>query len=208
MEKLVGFIISRRKYQENILIDFLTKEGILQIVARGALKSKAKLPGVIELFDLSKLELIKGKSRYILVGGRIIKRPLFLRQSLDRAFFLMAFSQVIGILVRDEQTQKVFNLFLNIMKELKDIKENRLINLFVFALAHLLLIEGLISRDEGPNFHLEKNFLEQLWYSPLNDFLDSDYNHKKLTKFIKETRNWLKSEGAKVQYLDLFLKMI
>jgi len=206
MEKINGFIISRRKYQENILIDFLTKKGILQIVARGALKPKAKLRGSIELFDLSKLELIKGHSRFILVGGRVIKRPLFLRQSLNKTLFLMAFSQIVNTIVKDMQTQKVMHLFLLAIKKLKDEEEEKLLLLFAFCLGHLLLIEGLLDEKQGPSFHLKKDFLDELTKMSLSEFLVKPYKKLELKKFILDIKNWLSHEGARTYHLDLFLK--
>ena len=155
MEKLSGVILSRYKYRENILINFLTSQGIIKIVARGAVKPKAKLRGVIELFDLVRLELIKGHSRYILVGGKLLKRPRYLRQNLEKSLFLMSLSEMTQVIVRDQDTKKILNFWLILLKELKTLSDKQLLKFFAFVIAHLLRLEGLMDQESGHSHWLQ-----------------------------------------------------
>jgi recombinational DNA repair protein (RecF pathway) len=202
MEKLSGIILSRYKYKEDILINFLTTDGIVKIVARGAVKHKAKLRGVIELFDLVRLELIKGRSRYILVGGKLIKRPLYLRKSLEKSLFLMSLSEVTQMIVRDQDTKKVLNLWLIILRELKTLNDEQLLLFFAFALGHLFYLEGLIDQDN------QQIFIRDLLNLPFKELIKKSYPNKEYLSFILAQEKFLRSEGAKFLTFRLFLGKI
>lgn len=209
MQRFNGIILSRYKYRDDLLLNFLTSQNIIKIVARGAVKQKAKLRGVIELFDLARLELIKGKSRYILVGGKLIKRPLYLRQNMAKSLFLMSLSEVTQIIVREEDTKKVLNFWIITIKKLKEVKDKDLLPFFAFALAHLLYVEGLINKELGRHEALKlknKNqFLIDLINLPFQELADKKYSLRKYQKFILQIKNWLIRDGVKLKTLDFFI---
>lgn len=203
-----GIILAKKEYDFDLMIFFLTANGILEIKAKSVLKAKAKLRGIIELFDLSKLEFIKGKRNYILVGGKLIRRPLYLRKSLEKSLFLMAMSEISLAIVKDNETQKVFRFWLFILEYLKQIKDNKLLQFFAFCLAHALFLEGLLDSQTGKTLHLESNFLIDLTNLPFISLLKKNYPNNKYLEFIKATTNWLEREGIKFLTFKLFLEKI
>ena len=212
MQRFNGVILSRYKYQDDLLLNFLTTSGIKKIVARGAVKQKAKLRGVIELFDLTRLELIKGRSRYILIGGKLIKRPLYLRVSLEKSLFLMSLSEATQIIIRDENTKQILNFWIRILKDLKNLKEKYLMSFFAFSLAHLLYMEGLIDKELG-RYEVSKlknknQFLVDLVNLPFAELIKNNYSKEEYQKFIRQINQLLINEGANFLTFDLFLEKI
>lgn len=208
MERLVGIIIRRIKYRENIFFSFLTSRGILKIVAKGVVKPKAKLRGVIELFDVPRLELIKGKANYILVGGKLIRRPLYLRRNLEKSLFLMVMSEISLAIVKGEDTNNVFHFWLLLLKKLKEIDLKYLTQFFAFSLVHLLFLEGLIDKNSGRIFKMKSQFLMDLTNLSFLGLLAKNYSKINYLVFIKAAKRWLQSEGIKFLTFDLFLGKI
>lgn len=71
-----GIVLSRTDYGEaDRIITFLTPDqGKVRVMAKGVRKSKAKLAGSVELFGVSDITFIAGRSEiYTLISARLIK---------------------------------------------------------------------------------------------------------------------------------------
>jgi len=184
-----GIIIFRQKKQADLFLQFLTNQGILPIKAKSALKLKAKLRGISELFDLADWELIKSKEIWILVGGKLFKRPLYLRKSLKKTLLLKALAEQTLLLARDKETKQVFNFWLNTIAKLKQISEDKLIIYFAFLSARLLAMEGYINIKEGTSILSPKinlSFTRDLINLPFFVLKRKNYSLEQYSSFVEE----------------------
>lgn len=201
-----GIVLARREFDTDLLLDFLTKKRVLKVRAKGVLKSKAKLKGAVELFDFSEWEIIEGKN-LVLVGAKLIKRPVYLRSSLIKILCLKALAEI-TLLVAQVDTEKVFWLWLNLLKFLKDIPTEKVDSVFCGFVARLFYIESLVDpagRLDG--FRVEKQFLSSLLQLPYEK-LSEKYPKEKFLGFIQIVKQWLSLTGKKSSALDIFINQV
>jgi DNA repair protein RecO (recombination protein O) len=82
-----GIVLARTNYGEaDRILTFLTpNHGKLKVIAKGVRKAKSKLAGGIELFSISDLTVIKGKSEInTLVSSRLFKNYSNIVKDLER----------------------------------------------------------------------------------------------------------------------------
>lgn len=195
-----GIILAKKEYGLDLAIWFLTSQGIIRIKAKSILKPKAKLRSVAETFDLVSFELIQGKSQFILIGGKLLKRPMFLRKSLKKSLFLKALGEITLLLVKDHETKNIFLLWLNCLKTLKNLKNKDLMAFFAFNLTHVLAIEGFLHLKEGGEM------LKDLYSLPYSALLEKSYSEKAYKKMIIRLKNSLAVDNEKLRLVNLFLK--
>lgn len=85
--KTLGIVLARTNYGEaDRILTFLTPDrGKVRALAKSVRKSKSKLAGGIELFSISHLSFVAGKSEiYTLTGSRLAKHYANIVSDLDR----------------------------------------------------------------------------------------------------------------------------
>jgi hypothetical protein len=95
-----------------------------------------------------------------------------------------------------------------VLQQLKEINDNDLLPFFASVLGHLLFLEGLIDKDSNKIFHLEGQFLVDLFNLPFSKLLTKNYTKTDYLNFIKAAKSWLQGEGVKFLTFDLFLGKI
>jgi len=210
--KKQGIILAKKEYDLDLLIFLLTAKGIVKIKAKSILKPKAKLRSIAETFDFVSFELIQGKNQFVLVGGKLIRRPMFLRKNLEKTLLLKAIAEITLAIVRDLETKKIYLLWLYILRALKNLKEKNLLAFLSFCLIHLVAIEGLINpysaRGGSASGRKEKDLIKELYTVPFSILQKKSYRDDDYKKIILNLRESLASERKQFKTIDLFLKNI
>ena len=204
--RLRGIVLGRREYQTDLVLDFLTKKGVFKIKAKGVLKAKAKLKGAVELFDFAEWEIVEGKN-LVLVGAKLIKRPIYLRNSLLKILCLKALAEITLLVVKVD-TEKVFWLWFNLLRSLKEIPSEKIEVVFCGFIARLFYLEGLL--DAGgklDGFQIEKRFLRDLLELPYKELLEK-YPLEKFLDFMRITAQWLGGTDRKSSVLNVFFRQV
>ncbi len=102
--KTEGIIIADKPWREaDRLYSILTKDfGKLEVLGRGAAKIKAKLSPHLEPFSLLKLELIKGRAGWSIIGVEKLAAYPDLRQELSKRILALTLAGVIDQVTRTE----------------------------------------------------------------------------------------------------------
>lgn len=106
-----GIILRRVEYGEaDRIITFLTRDyGKIRVIAKGVRKSKSKMAGGIELFSVSELHFIKGRSDIsTLVSTRLIKHYAEIVRDLQRTEAAYALLRSIDKTVEDDAGSDYF----------------------------------------------------------------------------------------------------
>lgn len=108
-----GFVLHKKDLSEaDQLLMLYTKEyGRLEVLAKGIRKVSSKLRSGIEIFYLSEIEFIQGKSYKTLTDAVLIDNFSNLRSSLEGLLISQKISQIIKSLINDQgQDEKVWKL--------------------------------------------------------------------------------------------------
>ena len=166
--KTEGIIIGKRNFFEadQILTIFTRDYGKIQVKAKGLKRSLAKMAGHLEIFNYSKIDLVKGKNFFIVTGAETIDSFSDLREDFTKVSILYYFSEIlVKILEEDIRHKNTFNFFLSILENLRagDIDEEILMIYFELGiLSHLGFKPDLLScvgcRDEisGHKFYFSQ----------------------------------------------------
>jgi len=206
-----GIVLHKIEQGLDSNIFFLTSKGIIKIKAKGALKIRSKLKGVIETFDFSRLEFVKGKNSFILTGGTLLKRPLYLRTNLEKTLFLKVLAELTLTLVKDLNTKKVYLLWLYILKTLKQLNKIDLWSFFGFSFVHLLMIEGLFNLEVIKNLRLnfkEKSLIKDVSSLSYSFLRRKNYSPKDYKRMIFILVRLVGLEDEFLKPLNLFLKSL
>lgn len=103
-----GVIIKKEDRGEaNRIFTIYTKEfGKLELLARAERKIKSKLRGGLELFYLSEIEFIQGKTHKTLTDAILINNFKKLRKDLERLAIAYKISEVLDKLVKGQESDK------------------------------------------------------------------------------------------------------
>jgi len=145
--KTQGIIIGKRDFLEadKILTVFTRDLGKIQIKAKGLKRALAKMAGHLEMFNLVNLELIKGRTFYIVIGAELIDGFPEVKENYEKMGLYFYFCEVLDKILEERVRHKnTFAFFLGILNELK--KED----------ADLLLI----------TIYFELNVLSMLGFKP------------------------------------------
>lgn len=108
-----GIILSRTNYGEaDRIITLLTPDyGKLRVVARGVRKVKSKLAGGLELFSVSHISFIRGRSELAtLISTRLIKHYGHIAKDLDRTMLAYELIKQLDRATEDEPGSEYFEL--------------------------------------------------------------------------------------------------
>jgi DNA repair protein RecO (recombination protein O) len=109
-------ILSRTDYGEaDRIITFLTSEqGKVRAMAKGVRKSKSKLAGGIELFSISDISYIKGRSElHTLVSTRLDKHFGNIVTDIDRTMLGYEMLKILNRVLEDEGGPEYYDLLVN-----------------------------------------------------------------------------------------------
>lgn len=108
-----GIILRRTDYGEaDRIITFLTRDhGRIRVMAKGVRKSKSKLAGGIELFSVSEIHFIKGRSEIgTLVSTRLVRHYGRIVKDLERTQLAYAMLKSIDRTVEDTAGAEYFDV--------------------------------------------------------------------------------------------------
>jgi len=135
--KTTGIIIGKRDFMEadKILTVFTRDLGKIQIKAKGLRRSLAKMAGHLEVFNLVELELIRGKSLYIVIGAQMIDGFKAIKENYDKIGLYYYFCEILDkILEEGVRHRNNFEFLLNILEQLKKDSADKLLVTIFFEL--------------------------------------------------------------------------
>lgn len=138
--KTIGIIIGKRDFMEadKILVVFTQDLGKIQIKAKGLRRTLAKMAGHLEMFNLVELELIKGKTFYIVIGAQLIDGFTGIKEDFEKIGIYYYFCEVLDkILEEGVRHKNTFAFFLSILNKLNQ-KDSNNLNLTIFFELNIL----------------------------------------------------------------------
>jgi len=135
--KTTGIIIGKRDFGEadKILVVFTQDLGKIQVKAKGLKRALAKMAGHLEMFNLVKLELIKGKTFYIVIGAELIDGFTEIKQDFEKTGIYYYFCEVLNkILEEGVRHKNTFAFFLSVINKLNQKDSSNLILTVFFEL--------------------------------------------------------------------------
>lgn len=135
--KTTGIIIGKRDFLEadKILTIFTRDLGKIQVKAKGLKRTLAKMAGHLEMFNLVDLELIKGKTFYIVIGAQLINGFVEIKENYEKMGIYFYFCEVLNKILEERVRHKnTFEFFLNVLNELKKEDANLLLVAIYFEL--------------------------------------------------------------------------
>lgn len=149
-----GIVLARTDYAEaDRILTFLTpSHGKVKAIAKGVRKSKSKLAGGIELFCVSDLTVIKGRSDIgTLISTRLFKNYSNIVKDLDRTNTGYEFIRMINKSTEDGSEEAYFNLLRSAFMALDDKQLDHKITSLWFSM-QLLKLAG-----HAPNLHTDSH---------------------------------------------------
>jgi DNA repair protein RecO (recombination protein O) len=119
-----GIILYRTDFSEaDRILNFLTPDhGKIAGIAKGVRKSKSKLAGGIELFSVSELSLIVGRSEiYTIISARLIKHFDNIIRELERTNSAYEFLRILNKATEDRPEPAYFTLLERGLEALDDL---------------------------------------------------------------------------------------
>jgi DNA repair protein RecO (recombination protein O) len=148
-----GIILARTDYGEadRILTLLTPDQGKLKAIAKGVRKSKSKLAGGIELFSVSEISVIVGRSEInTLISTRLIKHYGDIVKDLDRTNCGYELIKMLNKATEDQPEEAYFSLLTQAFESLDDSGvSTQLID--IWFRAQLLKLSG-----HSPNLQTEK----------------------------------------------------
>lgn len=205
-----AIVLSRFNYGEadRIITVITPEQGKLKLLARGVRKIKSKLSGSVELFSVSTLTYIKGKSEInTLISGKLQSYFSDILEDFERTTLGYEVLKVINKATQDNPESEYYHLLLQTLIYLNDIHLNlNLVKCWFFA--NLLKIQGheLNTRTDidgkklSQEFRYNYNLNEQVFYVYENG--DFQANHIKLLRLLtKNDPTKLQLIMGKTKYL-------
>ncbi len=102
------------------LFHLFTKDfGRLEVLAKGIKKIKSKLRGSINLFYLSEIEFVQGKTYKTLTGATLIEKFGNIKRNLLKLKLVFAISELLDkLLIAQEKDERIWNLIVETLSEL------------------------------------------------------------------------------------------
>ena len=189
-----GIVIKFSKYLDNdAMVTVLTKTGIKSFLARGALKMKSKNARSLNLYTISKFELLEEKYGNILKTGVSIYAPFNLYSSFESLACLSLIGEATFNSINEYDEYDLFNPFSIAIKSM-DKNEDPL----VLAIEYLLILMSF--SGEGIDFNkftideFNKNKLQNIYCKRTYD-MDITFSKEEKIYLIKTLIEQF--EGAK-----------
>ena len=142
--------------------------GKLELLAKAERKIQSKLRGGLELFYLSEIEFIQGKTHKTLTDAILIDKFKNLRRDLKRLAIAYKISEVLDNLVKDQEPdEKIWQLLNEVFSKLNslEIKNSKLEILYHYFLWNLLSILGYQPELYNCSLCQKKVTPEKLYFS-------------------------------------------
>jgi DNA repair protein RecO (recombination protein O) len=159
-----GIILSRTNFGEaDKIVSILTPDqGKISLIAKGVKKSRSKLAGGVELFSISELSYINGKSDLgTLISARLITHYGDIVSDIDRVQQGYDVIKIMNRATEDRVEVEYFDLLQNAFIALNE-KQNSLSLIRIWFLCHLLKLGGhspnLMSDADGENLNDKKKY--------------------------------------------------
>ncbi len=123
--KTLGIVLSRTNYGEaDRILTFLTPDqGKIRVLAKSVRKQKSKLAGGIELFSISKLNLVQGRGElHTLIGSNLAKYYSNIVTDLDRTNLGYDMIRLLNRATEDAADPGYFILLENALAALDDLR--------------------------------------------------------------------------------------
>jgi len=165
-----GFILKKidRGEVDRIFTIYTKDFGKLELLAKAERKIKSKLRGGLELFYLSEIEFIQGKTHKTLTDAILIDKFKNLRRDLKRLAIAYKISEVLDNLVKDQEPdEKIWQLLNEVFSKLNslEIKNSKLEILYHYFLWNLLSILGYQPELYNCSLCQKKVTPEKLYFS-------------------------------------------
>jgi len=110
----------RGEYDE--LFNFYTKDfGRIEVLAKGIKKMKSKLRGSVDLFYLSEIEFIQGKTYKTLTDAVLIEKFKNIKKSLFKLKLVFAISELLDeLLIAQEKDERIWKLLIQTLYNLNN----------------------------------------------------------------------------------------
>jgi DNA repair protein RecO (recombination protein O) len=122
-----GVVLSRTDFGEaDRILHFLTPDnGKITGIAKGVRKSKSKLAGGIELFSVSELSFIVGKSEiYTIISARLVKHYDNIVKELERTNTAYEIIRMLNKATEDNPEASYYQLLVQSLEALDDLELN------------------------------------------------------------------------------------
>jgi len=142
-----GFILKKEDLREaDRIYTLFTKDfGKLELLARSVRKIKSKLRGGLELFWLSEIEFIQGKTYKTITDASLINNFKNLRKNLKRLKVAYKAADILNDSIKGEEPdEKIWNLLKFTFQKLNDpnLKSSYLPLIYYYFFWHLLSVLG------------------------------------------------------------------
>ena len=189
-----GIVIKFSKYLDNdAMITVLTKTGIKSFLARGALKMKSKNARSLNLYTISKFELLEEKYGNILKTGVSIYAPFNLYSSFESLACLSLIGEATFNSINEYDEYDLFNPFSIAIKSMDNNKDP-----LILTIEYLLILMSF--SGEGIDFNkftideFNKNKLQNIYCKRTYD-MDITFSKEEKIYLIKTLIEQF--EGAK-----------
>jgi DNA repair protein RecO len=159
-----GIILTRTDFGEaDRILHFLTPDhGKVSGIAKGVRKSKSKLAGSIELFSISELTFIVGKSEiYTIISARLINHFDNIVKELERTSVGYELIRLLNKATEDNPEEMYFRLLLQALQALDDLSLDPKIT-ELWLKMHIIKLTGhspnLKTDCEGQNLSEKHNY--------------------------------------------------
>ena len=125
--KTKGFIFGKRDFREaDRIFSIFTKDyGALDILAKGERKITSKLRGALELFYLSEIEFIQGKTYKTLTDAALLEPFKNIRIDLERLEIAFKVSEILKSFLKfQEPDEKIWNLMITTFEKLNNVSSS------------------------------------------------------------------------------------
>lgn len=138
-----GIVLTRTNYGEaDRILTVLTPTGKVRLLAKGVRKIKSRLAGGVELFSVSELTFLQGKSElHTLISGRLKQHFGNIVKDMNRTMFAYEALKTINKVLEDDADEAYFNLLEQTLEILDDV-EAALDIIRMWFLAQLLSLGG------------------------------------------------------------------
>lgn len=189
-----GIVIKFSKYLDNdAMVTVLTKTGIKSFLARGALKIKSKNARSLNLYTISKFELLEEKYGNILKTGVSIYAPFNLYSSFESLACLSLIGEATFNTINEYDDYDLFNPFSIAIKSMDNNEEP-----LILTIEYLLILMSF--SGEGIDFNkltideFNKNKLQNIYCNRTYD-MDITFSKEEKIYLIKTLIEQF--EGAK-----------
>lgn len=143
MSHIEGIVLNELQYKESSkILNIYTKElGKINVMAKGAYRSKSKLIASTQAFSYCNYEFRSSRTFYYLLDGRVIKSFYNIREKIERTMIGFYILEIFNKSIPEEEPNETLFLFLvKALDTLSNLDENFLEFLIAFELKFISFI--------------------------------------------------------------------